>query len=132
MDDVNNPVHVPDDSPAATTNATSEPPTLRDVIERAFNYRGDVTVCRRKPHEPIEGYLFNRSFKRDDAHSTVSIIDKRDNTRQTIALSDIESIEFTGRDTAAGKSFDTWVRKYVQKKLAGETASIHSESLEDE
>jgi len=30
-------------------------------------------------------------------------------------------VEFTGKDTAAGKSFETWVKKYQAKKAAGET-----------
>ena len=33
--------------------------------------------------------------------------------------------------TAAGKSFETWVKKFVSRKLAGESASIESEPLED-
>jgi outer membrane protein assembly factor BamA len=43
----------------------------------------------------------------------------------------VRAIEFSGRDTAAGKSFETWMKKYVQKKLAGEEASIRSEPLGD-
>jgi hypothetical protein len=129
-DDVNNPVHVPDE--CVQPSNSSSPATLRDIIERAFHYRGDVTIRRRAPHPPIEGYLFDRSFKPTDEKSLVRIISKRDNTRHTIALADIESIDFTGKDTAAGKSFDTWVRKYVEKKLKGETASILDDSLEEE
>jgi hypothetical protein len=29
-------------------------------------------------------------------------------------------LNFSGRDTAAGKSFETWVKKYQEKKAAGE------------
>jgi hypothetical protein len=29
-------------------------------------------------------------------------------------------LAFTGRDTAAGKSFEAWIRKYWEKKAAGE------------
>jgi hypothetical protein len=29
-------------------------------------------------------------------------------------------LAFTGKDTAAGKSFEAWVRKYNEKKAAGE------------
>jgi hypothetical protein len=29
-------------------------------------------------------------------------------------------LEPVGRDTAAGKSFETWVKKYREKKAAGE------------
>lgn len=129
-DDVNNPVHVPDSAPVEDSPAAE--PTLRDVIERAFQYRGDVTVRRRGSQPPIEGYIFDRAFKPAEKDSTVRIIVKADGSRHTVSLADIEAIDFTGRDTAAGKSFDTWVRKYVEKKLKGETASIHSESLEED
>jgi len=36
-------------------------------------------------------------------------------------------LEFSGRDTAAGKSWENWLRKYAQKKVAGEIASIESD-----
>ena len=39
----------------------------------------------------------------------------------TVRYTDIARLEFTGRDTAAGKSFETWVKKYREKKAAGET-----------
>jgi len=128
-DDVNNPVHMPD---IASTDSTLNPPTLRDIIERAFNYRGDVTIRRRAPKPPIEGYVFDRVFKPRESDSTVRIICKADGSRCTIPLVEIESIDFTGRDTAAGKSFETWVRKYIEKKTRGEAASIQSEALEDD
>ena len=41
--------------------------------------------------------------------------------RSAVRYSDIARLAFTGSDTAAGKSFETWVKKYQQKKAAGET-----------
>jgi len=38
----------------------------------------------------------------------------------SVAYSDIAALAFTGRDTAAGKSWEAWVRKYWEKKAAGE------------
>jgi hypothetical protein len=32
---------------------------------------------------------------------------------------------------AAGKSFDRWIARYVDKTLAGEEAGIESESLDE-
>ena len=40
---------------------------------------------------------------------------------QSAKSSFVARLEFTGRDTAAGKSFETWVKKYQAKKAAGET-----------
>ena len=37
-----------------------------------------------------------------------------------IAYAEIAALAFTGRDNAAGKSFDAWVKKYWEKKAAGE------------
>ena len=39
----------------------------------------------------------------------------------TYSYADVARLEFTGKDTAAGKSFETWVKKYHARKAAGET-----------
>ena len=46
------------------------------------------------------------------------------------AYADIKHIAFSDRDPSSGKSFETWVKKYVEKKLKGEKASIEAESLD--
>jgi hypothetical protein len=93
---------------------------IRAALEKAFDYRGDVTITT-KDGSKIEGYVFDRSS------SSASLIDSfvrifpkdRDETLK-ISYAAIARLEFTGRDTAAGKSFETWVNKYRQKKAAGE------------
>ena len=37
----------------------------------------------------------------------------------TVRYSEIARLAFSGRDTAAGKSWETWLRKYNEKKSAG-------------
>jgi hypothetical protein len=130
MDDVNNPVHLPDMT--ASAEPAAQPATLRDIVERAFNYRGDVTIKLHHSSNTIEGYVYDRVLRASERDSTVRVIAKTDGSRHTLALADIDAIEFTGKDTAAGKSFETWVRKYVEKKLKGETASIHAEPLDED
>ena len=52
-------------------------------------------------------------------------------TKMSIAYSDIAALAFSGRDTAAGKSFEAWVRKYWEKKAAGEkNIQIEPEKLD--
>ena len=52
-------------------------------------------------------------------------------SRVNIPYSDIAAIAFSGRDTAAGKTFDAWVRKYWEKKAAGEkNIQIEPEKLD--
>ena len=49
----------------------------------------------------------------------------------TIRVRDIAGLAFSGRDTAAGKSFDAWVKKYWEKKAAGEKGiGIEAEKLD--
>jgi hypothetical protein len=48
-----------------------------------------------------------------------------------IAYADIAALSFTGKDTAAGKSWEAWVRRYWEKKASGEgVLSLEPESLE--
>jgi hypothetical protein len=51
---------------------------------------------------------------------------------KSVPIEAIREIQFSGKDTAEGKTFERWIERYVQKKIAGETASIESESLDDE
>jgi hypothetical protein len=99
------------------------------AIDAAVDYRGDVTLARRAGEETLTGYIFDFAHRDDPERAVVRVL-PAGGERQSIPLRDIAAIEFTGRDTAEGKSFETWMKKYVQKKLAGEQASIESEPLE--
>jgi hypothetical protein len=49
--------------------------------------------------------------------------------RISVYYSDIARLGFTGRDTAAGKSFELWVKKYHERKARGEkNISLEPES----
>jgi len=105
---------------------------VRAALEKAFDYRGDLTVTL-KNGEKVEGYIFDR--KNDGAtlaDCNVRMIPKGRSEKLRIPYSDIAALAFTGRDTAAGKSFEAWVRKYKEKKAAGEkNIGIESENLDD-
>jgi hypothetical protein len=56
---------------------------------------------------------------------------KQANQKLRIAYADIAALSFTGKDTAAGKSWEAWVRRYWEKKASGEgVLSLEPESLE--
>ena len=78
----------------------------------------------------VEGYLFDRRLDGSLERQQVRIIPRGSDDRLVIPFADITGVQFTGKDTASGKSFESWIRKYAQKKLAGESASIESESLD--
>ena len=103
---------------------------LRAALEEAFDYRGDVTITR-KDGSKIEGYIFDRRKGATLGESVVRIIPQNSREKISIAYSDIATLVFTGRDTAAGKSWEAWVRKYWEKKAAGEKGiALEPEALE--
>ena len=103
---------------------------LREALEKAFDYRGDVTLTT-KDGKKIEGYIFDRVSGPTLVTSFVRVLPKDSNQRQKIAYADIAALAFTGRDPAAGKSWEAWVRKYWERKASGESGvSLQPESLE--
>jgi tRNA splicing ligase len=93
---------------------------IRAALEKAFDYRGDVTITR-KDGSKIEGYLFDRRTAATLRDSLVRLIPTSAKEKLSISYADIAALAFTGRDTAAGKSWEAWMKKYAQKKAAGET-----------
>jgi hypothetical protein len=92
---------------------------VRDALEKAFDYRGDVTITR-KDGVQVEGYIFDRRTGKTLVDSFVRMLPKDGNQKISIPYAEIAALAFTGRDTAAGKSWEAWVRKYWEKKAAGE------------
>src|ERR1035437_1194889 len=96
---------------------------VRAVIEKAFDYRGDVTITRKdndKDGSQITGYLFDRRIGPTLATSVIRLMLATSSERPAIPYSEIARIAFTGRDTAAGKSYEAWVKKYLEKRAKGE------------
>jgi hypothetical protein len=103
---------------------------LRMALEKAFDYRGDVTLTL-KDNSRVEGYLFDRNTGSSLQNSFVRVLPKDSNQKLKIAYADIAALAFTGRDTAAGKSWEAWVGKYWEKKASGEgDLNLQPESLE--
>jgi len=103
---------------------------IRAALEKAFDYRGDITITR-KDGSKIEGYLFDRRTATTLKDSVVRLYPKDSNEKVAISYADIAALAFTGRDTAAGKSWEAWMKKYAEKKAAGEQdLSLHPEPLD--
>ena len=108
--------------------ATSE--EVRVALEKAFDYRGDVTITRRDG-STVDGYIFDRRTGPTLSDSSVKLYPKDRDEKVSISYADIAALAFSGRDTAVGKSFETWVKKYNEKKAAGETnIGIEAEPLD--
>lgn len=93
---------------------------IRSAFEKAFDYRGDLTITL-KDGQTIEGYIFDRRADSPRLNECVVRMMPKDRPgKVTIAYSDIAALAFSGRDSAAGKTFEAWVKKYKEKKAAGE------------
>ena len=104
---------------------------IRVALEKAFDYRGDVTITR-KDGSKIEGYLFDRRTAATLTDSVVRLYPKDANEKISISYAEIAALAFTGRDTAAGKSWEAWMKKYAEKKASGEKdLSLHPEPLDE-
>jgi len=103
---------------------------VREALEKAFDYRGDITITR-KEGSKVEGYVFDRRNGKTLDDSYVRVIPTGQRSKLTVPYAEIAGLVFTGRDTAAGKTFEAWVKKYWEKKAAGEkNIQIEPEKLD--
>jgi hypothetical protein len=103
---------------------------LRVALEKAFDYRGDVTITR-KDGSKVEGYVFDRRTGASLGESFVRLYPKNSSEKVAVSYAEIAALAFTGRDTAAGKSWEAWMKKYAEKKARGEKdLSLHPDALE--
>lgn len=87
-----------------------------EVVELAFDYRGNVTVTE-VDGTAVVGYLFNRDARA--AEPFVQLLDEGGGGPITIPYVRIASIAFTGRDTAAGSSWKAWLERRERERAAG-------------
>jgi hypothetical protein len=100
---------------------------VREALEKAFDYRGDVTITR-KDGSVVEGYLYDRRSAASLTDSVVRLIPTPAKgapsgtavQRVNVPYAEVAALKFSGRDTAAGRTFEAWVKKYWEKKAAGE------------
>ena len=92
---------------------------LRDALEKALDYRGDVAITL-KSGERIDAYVFNRHTGATLADSWVQYFAPNSPEKRKLSYAEIARLEFSGKDRAAGKHWEDWVKAYNEKKAAGE------------
>ncbi len=107
------------------------PEDVRVALEKAFDYRGDVTLTL-KSGERIEGYVFDRkSLGPGLGQCWVRLYARGRVEKISVAYSEIARLEFSGRDTAAGRTFEMWIQRYRESKARGEkNISLEPEPLD--
>lgn len=117
------PTAAPDDPRPADLPHDAPPSELRDALERAFAYRGDVTITL-DDASTIEGYVFDRRVAGTSlADCSVRLYRAGSDEKVSIPFDRIRALSFTGKDCAAGRSFENWIRKYKEMKSKGLAAS---------
>ncbi len=110
-----------------------DPTELAAVIDAAFDYRGDVSL-RLAAGEEVAGYIANREARGLEPH--LDLFPSDGSPRRRILYSAVASVSFSGKDTASGKSWETWVRRWNAKKEAEscgespEAIGLYPETLE--
>ena len=89
---------------------------IAEVIDRAFDYRGNVTLDLVDGGE-LMGYLFNRNAYAREPF--VQLFDAAGNGPLTFRYADIRAIRFTGKDTAAGNSYAAWLERKAAARAQG-------------
>ena len=92
---------------------------LRQALEKAFDYRGDVTLTL-KSGERIEAFIFNCQSGPTLAESFLQYFTPKAPEKRKVSYADIARVEFSGKDRAAGKHWEAWVKAYNERKAAGE------------
>jgi hypothetical protein len=87
--------------------------TLEEVVEFAFDYRGNTTIVKRDGTE-IVGYVFNRNIYAPEPF--LEYFDESGEGPFTLRYSDLANIKFTGKDTAAGNSWKAWLERKEREK----------------
>ena len=92
---------------------------LTVLIEKAFDYRGDVTLDL-KDGRQVAGYLSNRNLKGAEhcPEPFVEMMIAGQTEISRIACREIANIRLTGEDAAAGKSWEEWAARESAKKIA--------------
>jgi hypothetical protein len=103
---------------------------IRSALEKAFDYRGDVSITL-KSGEKIEAYIFNRHTGATLADSWMQYFTPNAADKRKVSYTEIARLEFSGKDRAAGKHWEDWVKAYNEKKAAGEkNIALHPDALE--
>ena len=90
----------------------------------------DVTITL-KNGERIEAFIFNRFTGATLADSWVQYFRPNAPEKRKLSYAEIARLEFSGKDRAAGKHWEDWVKAYNEKKAAGEkNIALVPEALE--
>lgn len=93
------------------------------ALALAFDYRGDVTL-ETAGGTSVTGYLYNRAPVDGKPCAKVML---PDGGEETVPEAEVVKVSFSGKDPAAGQTWENWLRRYVEQKASGKEAGIRSD-----
>jgi hypothetical protein len=99
----------------------------RESALRAVDFRGDATI-ETTDGAVVVGFVFD--LREGPGEPALRLLPVDGGAKVEIPLSRIRRVELTGKDAASGKTWESWIRRYAAKKLAGEAAGIDCEPIE--
>ncbi len=98
-----------------------------EAIDQAFDYRGDVTLSLVNG-TTMEGYMFNRISQ--PPHPHIQMFLKGEEKQTIVPYSDIQSIAFSGKDTADGQSWQNRMdKKEAERQAEADRIKVENEKL---
>ncbi len=92
---------------------------LRQALDKALDYRGDVTLTL-KDGQRVEAFIFDRRTGPSLAGSLVRYYSPGAPEKRSLSFDRIARLEFSGRDCAAGRQWKDWVKRREERLAAGE------------
>ncbi|MBI5200220.1 MAG: hypothetical protein HY925_01425 [Elusimicrobia bacterium] len=90
---------------------------IEKQIEAAYDFRGHVTITL-KDGQSLVGYIFNREYAnpRTKEQNFIDVIPKDSDERRRIPIAQLAKIDLSGKDYAAGNSFEDYLKKKNAQK----------------
>jgi len=88
---------------------------LQEALRRAVDYRGDVTI-HLKAGEQFVGYVFDH--QEGNPHSSIKMYLAGQSEPCVVKSHDIAVVEFSGEDTAFGRSWEDWTKKWQKPQMS--------------
>lgn len=96
------------------TRIELDPDQLDAAIEAVVDYRGDVTLEMKDGTEHV-GYVSNCARR---SPLCFDLFPADGGAPVAVPVDDVTAIAFSGRDTASGRSWEAWVKRWNEKKQA--------------
>ena len=88
---------------------------LREAIGHACDYRGDVTIHLNNGEQVI-GYVFDRQEEIPQPYVKIFLANQSE--ASLVKYQDIVELEFSGEDTAFGRSWENWEEKWQKPQAS--------------